>query len=490
MGYSTFSQKYQSSRDDSKGASEQKGLGVPPKAEVVIDTSSDADNLEDLKVTAPPSTGQSQVKEIDARIKSLITSAGEEADAVEAKYNRSDEANKFVDLAPPTGRPIKRTKAMEENMTAVDAGMETYGDYLGEQQNFLSYPVLPLGSSLAPTSTIKNYDTFSDEDKNKITTARRNFDLNNVLFPFQTTGDKKVDKTMSMFTDREAANYDTLYGNAELIKDGPFSGKKVTEMTLRELKTFMEARGDDSFFEYNNQRARDNDKYEPNTTALGKFQFVGQTLFGKASNKNQNGIVSNYKWDLDTVFTPAVQNIMMLQLSAETMARGTTVQRYRYNAKEQKKILDKIVKTDDYKNLSKNDKKLMKNDVMRDAYDPNSIRYHATETINKADGTTEPVIVGGVTQKGFGQYEQLDGRVLRGIWEGFSSTKKVGGKDIFGNVKYEYVISNDEIEKLGYEVQKGLKEFYKQRKKQGLGGRAMLNVNNKVDAQTGFPVQN
>jgi len=433
--------------------------------------------------------GSAQADEVKTQVNNMLASIGEREDAVKARYNRSYVAKEFVNLDPPS-RPIKRTKAMEENMTAVDAGMETYGDYLGEQQNFLSYPVLPLGSSLAPTSTIKNYDTFSDEDKNKITTARRNFDLNNVLFPFQTTGDKKVDKTMSMFTDREAANYDTLYGNAELIKDGPFSGKKVTEMTLRELKTFMEARGDDSFFEYNNKTARDNDKYEPNTTALGKFQFVGQTLFGKASNKNQNGIVSNYKWDLDTVFTPAVQNIMMLQLSAETMARGTTVQRYTYNAKEQKKMLDKIVKTDDYKNLSKNDKKLMKNDVMRDAYDPNSIRYHATETLNRADGTTEPVIVGGVTQKGFGQYEQLDGRVLRGIWEGFSSTKKVAGKDIFGNVKYEYVISNADIEDLGYAVQKGLKDFYKQRKKQGLGGRAMLNVNNKVDAQTGFPVQN
>ena len=63
-------------------------------------------------------------------------------------------------------------------------------------------------------------------------------------------------------------------------------------------------------------------------------------------------------------------------------------------------------------------------------------------------------------------------------------------KPLFGNVKYEYLISNDEIEKVGYEVRKGLEDFYKQRKAQGLGGRAMLNVNNTVDAQTGFPVQN
>jgi len=424
--------------------------------------------------------GPAQVKEIDAQIKSLITSAGEEADAVEEKYNREDPpkradvAKEFVNLAPPTGRPIKRTKAMEENMTAVDAGMETYGDYLGEQQNFLSYPVLPLGSSLAPTSTIKNYDTFNDKTKELIKNARQVFEQNNVLLPFQTTGNEN--KTMSMFKNREAATYDTLYGNAELIKDGPFSGKKVTEMTLRELKTFMESREDDSFFTYNNLRAIEQNRPEPNTTALGKFQFVGQTLFGKESNKNQNGIVSNYNWDLDTVFTPAVQNIMMLQLSAETMERRSTVNKYTYDAKEEKKSLDKIVKTDEYKNLSENDKKLIKNSALKNAYDPNSIIYHATETLNRADGTTEPVIVGGVTQKGFGQYKQLDGRVLRGIWEGFSSTKKVGGKDIFGNDKREYVISNDGIENLGYEVRQGIKDFIRERKKQGLKKRDWFNM--------------
>ena len=285
MSYSTFSQKYQSDRNEFKTEDANKGLGVP-KAEVVIDTSSDADNLEDLK-TAPPSTGQSQVKEIDARIKSLITSAGEEADAVEEKYNRADPppkradvAKEFVNLAPPK-RSIQdryQVTTPKEREAASLAGMET-GDYLGEQQNLLSYPVVPLGASLAPTSTIKNYDTFNDKTKELIKNSRRVFDQNNVLLPFQTTGNEN--KTMSMFKNKEAATYDTLYGNAERIKGDLFEGKKVTKMTLRELKTFMEARGDNSFFEYNNQKAREEGKPEPNTTALGKFQFVGQTLFGK-----------------------------------------------------------------------------------------------------------------------------------------------------------------------------------------------------------------
>ena len=147
-----------------------------------------------------------------------------------------------------------------------------------------------------------------------------------------------------------------------------------------------------------------------------------------------------------------------------------------YDAKEEKKSLDEAVKTDEYKNYSKNDKKLIKNSVLKNAYDPNSIIYHATETLNRSDGTTEPVIVGGVTQKGYNNTNQLDGRVLRSIWQGFSSTKKVGGKDIFGNDKREYVISNDEIETLGYEVRNGIKDFIKERKKQGLKKRDWFNM--------------
>jgi len=464
MGYSTFSQKYQSSRDDSKGASEQKGLGVPPKAEVVIDTSSDADNLEDLKVTAPPSTGQSQVKEIDARIKSLITSAGEEADAVEAKYNRSDEANKFVDLAPPTGRPIKRTKAMEKDIEissyqrlsdtdkkAISAsGMET-GDYLGEQQN-LSFPKLSLGASLAPTSTIKNYDTFSDEVKNKITKARRDFDLFNVLSSFRTTG---TEVSMSMFTKKEADNYDTLFGNAELKRNSGFYGKKVTGMTLGELEKFTKT--DKKWLNYNIK------EHGLKTTAVGKFQFVGTTLFG---NSTQEGIVKKYGWPINTVFTPAVQNLMMLQLAAETMYDRTLQQKYgKDSAKDQFEDFKNFKKTKDFKKLSTAQKKAQLQSVLKTAYDPKTYVYKRN---SKGEVIEPKIIIGGVTQKGFVRGSDLKARALRAKWEGFIQKIKVPGKDVFGNDKYEYVISNEEINELGYEMQDSINEFVEERKKQGV----------------------
>ena len=408
--------------------------------------------------------GPAQVKEIDAQIKSLITSAGEEADAVEAKYNRSDEANKFVDLAPPTGRPIKRTKAMEKDIEissyqrlsdtdkkAISAsGMET-GDYLGEQQN-LSFPKLSLGASLAPTSTIKNYDTFSDEVKNKITKARRNFDLFNVLSSFRTTG---TEVSMSMFTKKEADNYDTLFGNAELDRNSPFYGKKVTGMTLRELEKFTKT--DKKWLNYNIK------EHGLKTTAVGKFQFVGTTLFG---NTKQEGIIKKYGWPSNTVFTPAVQNLMMLQLAAETMYNRTLQQKYgKDSAKDQFEDFKNFKKTKDFKKLSTAQKKAELQSVLKTAYDPLTLVYEKDSTGKVVEPKT---IVGGVTQKGYARGSDLKARALRAKWEGFSQKIKVPGKDVFGNDKYEYVISNEEINKLGYEMQDSINEFVEERKKQGV----------------------
>ena len=417
--------------------------------------------------------GPAQVKEIDAQIKSLITSAGEEADAVEEKYNRedppkrSDEANKFVDLAPPTGRPIKRTKAMEKDIEissyqrlsdtdkkAISAsGMET-GDYLGEQQN-LSFPKLSLGASLAPTSTIKNYDTFSDEVKNKITKARRNFDLFNVLASFRTTG---TEVSMSMFTKKEADNYDTLFGNAELDRNSPFYGKKVTGMTLRELEKFTKT--DKKWLNYNKK------EHGLKTTAVGKFQFVGQTLFGKTGSKNEIGMIKKYGWPLDTVFTPAVQNLMMLQLAAETMYDGDLQQKYgKDSAKDQFEDFKNFKKTKDFKKLSTAQKKAALQSVLKTAYDPLTLVY---EKDSKGKEVVPKTIVGGVTQKGYARKSDLMARALRAKWEGFSLKREVPGKDVFGNDKYEYVISNEEINTLGYEMQNSINEFVEERKKQGV----------------------
>ena len=62
----------------------------------------------------------------------------------------------------------------------------------------------------------------------------------------------------------------------------------------------------------------------------------------------------------------------------------------------------------------------------------------------------------------------MKARALRAKWEGFSQKREVPGKDVFGNDKYEYVISNEEINKLGYEMQDSINKFVEERKKQGV----------------------
>ena len=267
MSYSTFSQKYQSDRDESKRVSEQKGLGVQTetKEEVVVDTSSDADNLEDLK-TAPPSTGQSQVKEIDARIKSLITSAGEEADAIEEKYNRADVAKEFVDLAPPVN--TTSTKQTEDQDMASQMARFRAADAITPQQKIDSLSNISSDSLIA-----------------------------------------------TEFDKHESNSYDALYAYAEQFnhKKGKskFIGKKITKETLRELVEFSRASSEYGKWVKpklppDSEAAKNNDT----STPLGKFQIVGTTL---------RGLIDNYGCDLDTVFDKKTQDQMYLQLANEVM---------------------------------------------------------------------------------------------------------------------------------------------------------------------------
>ena len=201
--------------------------------------------------------GPAQVKEIDARIKSLITSAGEEADAVEAKYNRADVANEFVNLAPPVDNIS--TQQTEDQDIASQMARFRAADAITPQQKIDSLTNISSDSLIA----------------------------------------KEFDK-------HESNSYDALFGYAEKTNT-PFKGKKITELTLDELKKFTSARGKGSYFNFN---AYEKKGRKAKTTPLGKFQIVGDTL---------EGLIDNYGWDLDTVFNKKTQDQMYLQLANEVM---------------------------------------------------------------------------------------------------------------------------------------------------------------------------
>jgi len=88
---------------------------------------------------------------------------------------------------------------------------------------------------------------------------------------------------------KEADNYDTIFGNAEKRKS-PFKGTKVSNKTIKEVLDFVKFDGE--FHKYNKEKGF-------NTTAVGKYQIVGNTLRdldGRDVLKSL-GITDNTKFD-------------------------------------------------------------------------------------------------------------------------------------------------------------------------------------------------
>jgi len=93
-------------------------------------------------------------------------------------------------------------------------------------------------------------------------------------------------------------NYDVTFGDRVDSKTGKIInvngnktpeeiyGKKLTEMTLKEVKEFGQQRG--------------------NNGAAGKYQFMPSTLFG--TERNPGGLVGQLKLTMDTKFTPEIQD--------------------------------------------------------------------------------------------------------------------------------------------------------------------------------------
>lgn len=93
--------------------------------------------------------------------------------------------------------------------------------------------------------------------------------------------------------EREAETYDTLFGNAER-GNTPFKDVKITDMTLGEVLEFSRLNGE--WHSYNKGTKN------KNTTALGKYQFVGSTLrdLEKRGILEDLGITKDTKFDKDT----------------------------------------------------------------------------------------------------------------------------------------------------------------------------------------------
>ena len=100
----------------------------------------------------------------------------------------------------------------------------------------------------------------------------------------------KKDGTIVNILGKSPKNFPQLVGK-NIMTPEQFSGKPLTEMTLAEVQAFQN---------YRNQVA-------PNTNAVGKYQFMRTTLFGK---DGKSGLVGQSKLPMDTIFNANTQELL------------------------------------------------------------------------------------------------------------------------------------------------------------------------------------
>jgi len=100
----------------------------------------------------------------------------------------------------------------------------------------------------------------------------------------------------------EAPNYDYMFNGAHL-KDTPFKGTKVTDMTMGEIFDLMELGGDWHNYNLNT--------HDQDTTAIGKYQMVGLTL----RDLRDRNILKKMGITDDTKFDKATQDSIAMHLA-------------------------------------------------------------------------------------------------------------------------------------------------------------------------------
>ena len=99
----------------------------------------------------------------------------------------------------------------------------------------------------------------------------------------------------------EAENYKTLFGNAE-EKKTPFKDVDITTMPMKDIFSLVELNG--KFHKFNLSKGED-------TTAIGKYQMVGNTL---RDLKNRN-VLKELGIDDDTLFNENTQDKIAVHLA-------------------------------------------------------------------------------------------------------------------------------------------------------------------------------
>ena len=95
--------------------------------------------------------------------------------------------------------------------------------------------------------------------------------------------------------EKEAGSYSTLFGNSE-IRSTPFKDIDVTKMKMSEVLDFVKLNG--AFHKYNKKT------FNKNTTAIGKYQFIGATL----RDLKKRGVFKELEISDNTLFSQETQD--------------------------------------------------------------------------------------------------------------------------------------------------------------------------------------
>lgn len=129
----------------------------------------------------------------------------------------------------------------------------------------------------------------------------------------------------------EAKNYRTLFGNAE-EKKTPFKDVDITTMPMKDIFSLVELNG--KFHKFNLAKGKD-------TTAIGKYQMVGNTL---RDLKDRN-ILKDLGIDDDTIFNENTQDKIAVHLAERRVRSKFSIAEARKEMRDEwegfKKLSDK-----------------------------------------------------------------------------------------------------------------------------------------------------
>ena len=126
----------------------------------------------------------------------------------------------------------------------------------------------------------------------------------------------------------EAKNYRTLFGNAE-EKKTPFKNLDITTMPMKDIFDLVKKNG--KFHRFNLAKGKD-------TTAIGKYQMVGNTL----RDLKDRGILKDLGIDDDTLFDENTQDNIALHLAERRVRPKFSISEARKEMRDEWQGFDRL----------------------------------------------------------------------------------------------------------------------------------------------------